>query len=101
MSWGRGEKILLVDDTLSSDEQETYPTTSLDENCIKFELQTERNYYVEWRQTYLALDLKFVKCRGHKSYKSKRVKKEHREEANADEETEDLKKAPSLSYCYS
>ena len=45
-------------------EQETYPTTSLDENCIEFEFQTDRNYYVDLRQSFLALKLKFVKGRG-------------------------------------
>ena len=35
-----------------------------------------------------------MKCCGHKPYKSKKVKKEHREEVNANEETEELKKAP-------
>ena len=30
-------KFLVVDDVLASHEQETYPTTSLDENCIEFD----------------------------------------------------------------
>ena len=57
-------KVSVVDDVLSSHEQEIYPTTSLDENCIEFEVQTDWNYYVDLRQTYLALKLKLVKCRG-------------------------------------
>ena len=36
-------------DVLSSCEQETYPSTSLDENSIEFELQTDRNVYVDLR----------------------------------------------------
>ena len=55
-----GGKVLVVDDVLSSHEEEIYPTTSLDENCIEFEFQTDRNYYVDLRQTYLALKLKLV-----------------------------------------
>ena len=64
-----------------------YPTNSLDGNCIVFEFQRDRNYYVDLRQTYLALKLKFVKGRGYENYNSKDVKKEHKEEAKADEET--------------
>ena len=44
-----GGKVPIVDEFLSSHEQEIYPTTSLDENCIEFELQTDRNYYVDLR----------------------------------------------------
>ena len=34
-----GNKVPVVDDVLSSHEQENYPTTSLDEKCIEFEIQ--------------------------------------------------------------
>ena len=64
----------MVEDVLSSHEQETYPTTSFDENCIEFEFQTV-NYDVQLRQTYLALKLKLVRCRGYETYNSKQVKK--------------------------
>ena len=37
------------------------------------------------RQTYLALNLKLVKCRGYETYNSKEVKKEHKEEVKVDE----------------
>ena len=59
-----GEKVAVVEDVLSSHEQEIYPTTSLGENWIEFELQTDRNYNVDWRQTYLVLKLNFVRGRG-------------------------------------
>ena len=51
-------KVPIVDDVLSSHEQETYSTTSLDENCIEIECETDRNYYVDLRQSLLALQLK-------------------------------------------
>ena len=79
-------KVPVLDDVLSSHEQEIYPTTSLDENCIEFEFQTNRNYYVDLRQTYLALKLKLVRGRGYETYNTKEVKKEHKEEAKAKEE---------------
>ena len=46
-----GVKVPVVDNVLSSHEQENYPATSLDENSIEFELQTDRNVYVDLRQT--------------------------------------------------
>ena len=81
VSGNLGGKVPIVDDVLSSLEQEFYPTTSLDENCIEFELQTDRNCYVDLRQSYLALKLKFVKGRGYDTYESKEKKKEHKDES--------------------
>ena len=73
-----GGNVPVVDDVLSSHEQQIYPTTSLDENRIEFEFQTDRNNYTDLRQTYLSLVLKLVKHRGFDSYK-KEAKKEHNE----------------------
>ena len=81
-----GGKIPVVDDVLSSHEQEIYPTTSLEENFIEFEFQKDRNHYVDLRQTYLVLKLKLVSGRGYETYNTKEVKKEHIEEAKAEEE---------------
>ena len=85
VSGNLGGKIPVVDDVLSSHEQEIYPTTSLDENCIEFEFQTDRNYYVDLRETYLALKLKLIRGRGYETYNAKEVKKKHKEEAKAEE----------------
>ena len=76
-----GGKVRIVEDVLSSHEHEIYPTTSLDENCIEFEFQTDRNYYVDLRQSFLALKLKFFKGRGYDTYESKEMKKEHKHES--------------------
>ena len=81
VSGNLGGKVPVVDDVLSSHEQETYPTTSLDKNCIEFEFQTDRNYYVDLRQSSLALKLKFVKGRGYDTYESKEKKKKHKDES--------------------
>ena len=64
VSGSLGGKIPVADVVLSSYEQEIYPTTSLGEHCTKFEFQTDRLYYVDLKQTHLALKLKFVKGRG-------------------------------------
>ena len=51
-----GGKVPIVDDVLSSHEQEFYPNTSLDENCM-------------------ALKVKFVKGRAYDTYESKEKKR--------------------------
>ena len=51
VSGNLGEKIPVVDDVLSSHKQNVCPTTSLDVNFIEFEFQTDRNFYVELRQS--------------------------------------------------
>ena len=62
-SGNTGTKIPVVDNVLSSHDQEFYPTTSLDGNCIEFVIQMNRKYYDDLRQTYLALKPKFVEGR--------------------------------------
>ena len=81
MSGDLGGKVPIVDDVLSSHEQEIYPTTSLDENCIEIKFQTDRNYYVDLKQSFFMLKLKFVKRRGYDTYESKEKKKEHKDES--------------------
>ena len=81
VSGNLGGKVPIVDDVLSSHEQEIYRTTSLDENCIDFEFQRDRNYYVDLRQSFLALKLKFVKGLAYDTYESMEKKKEHKEES--------------------
>ena len=81
VSGNLGGKVPIVNDVLSSHEQEIYPTTSLDENCIEFEFQTDQNHLVDLRQSFLALKLKFDKGRGYDTYESKEKKKEHKDES--------------------
>ena len=86
VSGNLGGKLPVVDDVLSSNEQEIYPTTSLDEKCIEFNFQTHRNYFVDLRETYLALKLQLGRARGYETHTTKQVKKEHKEEAKAEKE---------------
>ena len=81
VSGNLGRKVPGVGDVLLSHEQEFYPTTSFDENCMKFEFQTYRNYFVDLGQSFLAVKLKFVKGRGYDTYESKEKKKEHNDES--------------------
>ena len=94
VSGNLGGKVPVFDDALSSHEHKSYPITSLDENCIEFESQTDRNYYVDLRQTYLAFKLKLVSGRGFETCNTKEVKKEHEEEAKAEEEETVEENAP-------
>ena len=87
VSGNLGGKVPIVDDVLSSHAEENYPTTSFDENCIQFEIQTDLNYYVDLRQSFSALKLKFVKGRSYDTYESKEKKKEHKDESAVFTET--------------
>ena len=89
VSGNLGGKVPIVDDVFSSHEQEIYPTTSYDENCIEFEFQTDRNHYVDLTQSFLALKLKFVKGRGYDTYESNEKKKEQKDESVIFTETGD------------
>ena len=75
VSGNLGGKVPIVEDVQSLHEHEIYPTTSLDANCIEFEFQTDRNYYVDLRQSFLALKPKFVKRRGYETYESKETQR--------------------------
>ena len=99
VSGNLGERVPVVDEVLSSHEQEIYPTTSLDENCIEFEFQTDRNYYIDLRQTYLILKLKLVNSCGYETYNTKEVKNEQKEEAKAEqEETAEEEPVPLVTH---
>ena len=80
VSGNPGVKVPVVDDVLSSHEREIYPTTSFDKDSFEFGFQTDRNNYVNLRQTYLALKIKIVKGRGFDTYKTTEKKKEHKED---------------------
>ena len=64
-------KVPVVDSMLSSHEQEVHSITFFGENSIEFDFQTDRNVYVDLRQTYLALKIKLVEGRGLNTYKTK------------------------------
>ena len=81
VSGNLGGKVSVFDDVLSSHEQEYYPTTSLDENCIEFEFQLDWNLYVDLRQSFLALKPKVAEGRGYDTYDSEENKKEHKDES--------------------
>ena len=78
-----------MDNVLSFHEQDFYPSTSLDENSIEFEFQTDLNVYMDLRRTYLPLKIKLVKGRGFDTYKTTEKKKEHKEDTVFTETADD------------
>ena len=48
---------------MSSYTQEVFPSTSLDESSIEFEFETDRNFYLDMRDTHLSLKLQLIKGR--------------------------------------
>ena len=42
-------KVSVIDDVLSSHEQQIYRAALLDENCVEFEFQTDRKNYADLR----------------------------------------------------
>ena len=80
VSGNPGGKVPFADDVLSSHQPEIFPSTSLDENSIEFEFRTDRNVYVDLRQTFLALKIKLAKDCGFDTYKTTEKKKEHKED---------------------
>ena len=82
-------QIPVVNDVLSSHEQGIYPPTSFDDNSIEIKFETDRNFYVDLRQTYLALKIKLVNGRCFDTYKTREKKKEHQEDTVSTETGDD------------
>ena len=94
VSGNLGGKALAFDDVLSSHEQEIYPITLLDENCVEFEFQTARNYYVDLRDVLLGFETETCQGLWLRNLQWQRSKKEHIEEAKVDEENTAETKSP-------
>ena len=84
-----GGKVPVVNDVLSSNEHEIFPTTSLDVKGLEFEFQTDRKVHEDLRQTYLSLKVKLVKGPGFDTYKTTKKKKKHKEDTVFTEMVED------------
>ena len=89
-----GMKISVVDDVLSSHQQQICPTTLFYKNYIEFEFQADWNQCVCLTQSNLALKMKFVKSRGGETFGSQEVRKEHKQETKGDDAMEGVDKSP-------
>ena len=66
---------LLVEDFLSLQEQEDYPTASHKKSFINLILERDRNFYNDFTPTSLVSKLKFSESRKNESYKTNEVEK--------------------------
>ena len=54
-------KVPSLETIVSSYTQEVFPSLSLDESSIEFEFETDRNLYLDMRDTHLSLKLHLFK----------------------------------------
>ena len=88
-----GGKVPVVDDVLSSHEQEIYPTTSLDENCRVW--TSNGSKLLRWFETdVLGFETENSQGSWLRNLQYQRSKKEHKEEAKAEEEKTAEEEAP-------
>ena len=59
----------VLETIMSSYPQEVFPSTSLDESSIEFEFETDRNLYLDMRDTHLSFQLKYLKGRLFDTFK--------------------------------
>ena len=62
------DNVPVLEPIISSHIQEVYPTTSLDESSIEFEYETDRNVFIDMRDTHLLIKLKAHKNRFFDDY---------------------------------
>ena len=88
-----GGNIRVVDDIWASHDQEISRTTSLDDNCIEFDFQADRNYYVDLKDKH---GFQTEICQGLQlqTYHTKEIKEEPQEKAKLNEEMEEEQEAP-------
>ena len=66
------DKVLVLETIMSSYIQEVFPSTSLDESSIEFEFETDRNLYLDMRDTHLSLQLQLFKGRLFDAFKKEK-----------------------------
>ena len=71
------DKDLVLETIMSSCTQEVFPSTSLDETSIEFEFETDRNIYLDMRDTHLSLKLQLFKGRMFDAFKKEKA--EHKQ----------------------
>ena len=66
-------KVPVLETIMSSYTQEIFPSTSLDESSIEFEFETDRNLYLDMRDTHLSLKLQLFKGRLFDAFKKSKI----------------------------
>ena len=52
------EKVSLLEQIQWSNEQQTFPTNSLNEASIEFQLETDRNIFIDLQEIYIYLKIR-------------------------------------------
>ena len=63
------DKVPVLETIMSSYTQGVFPSTSLDESSIEFEIETDRNIYLDMRDTHLGFKLHLFKGRLFDAFK--------------------------------
>ena len=68
---------------MSSYTQEVFPSTSLDESSIEFEFETDRNLYLDMRDTHLSIKLQLFKGRLFDAFKKEKAETKAKSEEDS------------------
>ena len=80
------DKVPVLETFISSYTQEVFPSTSTDENSIEFEFETDRNLYLDMRDTHISLKLQLFKGRLFDAFKKEKAEHKAKSEEDSDEE---------------
>ena len=80
------DKNPVLETIMSSYIQEVLPSTSLDESNIEFEFETDRNPYLDMRDTHLRLKLQILKGRLFDAFKKEKAERKAKLEEDSDEQ---------------
>ena len=80
------DKVPVLETLILSYIQEVFPSPSLDESSIEFEFETDRNFYLETRDTHLSLKLQLFKGRLFDAFKKEKAEHKANSEEDLDEE---------------
>ena len=80
------DKVPVLETIISSYKQEVFTSTSLDEGSIEFEFETDRNLYLDLRDTHLSLKLQLFKGRLFDAFKKEKAEHKAKSEEDSDEE---------------
>ena len=80
------DKVPVLETIISSYTQEVFPSTSLDESSIEFEIETDRNLYLCMRDTNLSLKLQLFETRLFEAFKKEKAEHKAKSEEDSDEE---------------
>ena len=80
------DKAPVLETIMSSYTQEVFPSTSLDESSFEIEFETDRNLYLDMRDTHLSLKLQLFKGRLFDAFKNEKAEHIAKSEEDSDEE---------------